>query len=65
MAGADISVSFAKEIAINHHPDRVSSALEELRRQLSRGVGIRRGGALASVILALVLDVWLLGIAAT
>ncbi|MDF9409509.1 helix-turn-helix domain-containing protein [Pelotomaculum isophthalicicum JI] len=45
VAGADISASFAKDIEKNYSPEKVSSALDEMRRQLSQGVVIRGVGA--------------------
>lgn len=45
VAGADISMSFAKEIEKNYPPGKVSSVLSELRRQLDQGVEIRGIGA--------------------
>lgn len=45
VAGADISVSLAKEITKKYPPAKIDSAFSELRRQLSRGVEIRGVGA--------------------
>ncbi|OPX92609.1 MAG: hypothetical protein A4E53_00400 [Pelotomaculum sp. PtaB.Bin104] len=45
VAGVDISVSFAKEILGRYPPEKVSSVLKELRRQLAEGIEIRGVGA--------------------
>jgi len=45
VAGADISVSFSKEIEKNYTPEKVSLVLRELRRQLAEGIKIRGIGA--------------------
>jgi len=45
VAGAEISVSFAKEILERYPPEKVSSVLGELRRQLAEGIEIRGVGA--------------------
>jgi len=45
VAGRYISISFAKEIEKNYSPEKVSSVLDEMRRQLSQGVEIRGVGA--------------------
>jgi hypothetical protein len=45
VTGADISVSFAREIAEKYPPEKSAAVLEELDRQLSRGIKIRGVGA--------------------
>lgn len=44
VAGTEISVNFAKEIAKNYPPAKIDSALSELRSQVSRGVEIKGVG---------------------
>ncbi|MCG9969976.1 helix-turn-helix domain-containing protein [Pelotomaculum terephthalicicum JT] len=45
VAGADISISFAKEILERYPPEKVSLVLGELDRQLSQGIEIRGVGS--------------------
>ena len=41
LAGAEISAGFAEEILERYPPEKISSALTELQRQLSQGIEIR------------------------
>gem|GEM_PF-1031749 len=45
VTGADISAGFAREIAKKYPPEKVDAVLDELRRQLGKGIEIRGGGA--------------------
>ncbi|OPX87271.1 MAG: hypothetical protein A4E53_02543 [Pelotomaculum sp. PtaB.Bin104] len=45
VTGRDISISFAKEIEKNYSLEKISSVLDEMRRQLCQGVEIRGVGA--------------------
>ena len=45
VAGANISVGFAREVCKRYKPEKITSAIKELERQLSQGVEIRGVGA--------------------